>query len=92
MTSRPLEQYEESEEVVTEEPAKVILFNDDIHSFEEVITQLMKALRCTEPHAESLALEAHTNGKAMVYTGDMVKCIEVSGILEEISLVTQIEM
>jgi len=92
MTSRPLEQYEESEEVTTEEPAKVILFNDDIHSFEEVITQLMKALRCTEPHAESLALEAHTNGKAMVYTGEMVKCIEVSGILEEISLVTQIEM
>jgi len=90
--TRPLEQYEESEEVTTEEPAKVILFNDDIHSFEEVITQLMKALRCTEPHAESLALEAHTNGKAMVYTGEMVKCIEVSGILEEISLVTQIEM
>ena len=92
MASNPLERYEESEEVLIEEPAKVILFNDDVHSFEEVITQLIKALGCAEPHAESLALEAHTNGKAMVFTGSMVKCIEVSGILEEISLVTQIEM
>lgn len=28
-------------------PLKVILFNDDIHSFDEVIAQLIKAIGCT---------------------------------------------
>ena len=92
MTSKPADQYEEIEEVVAAEPAKVILFNDEIHTFDEVIGQLIKALRCSQPHAESLALEAHSNGKAMVFSGELVTCMQVSGVLEEISLVTQIEM
>jgi ATP-dependent Clp protease adapter protein ClpS len=76
----------------TEEPAKVILFNDEVHTFEEVIGQLIKALRCSTGKAESLAWEAHTSGRAVVYTGTMPRCIEVSGILEEIRLLTQIEV
>ena len=88
----PAEQHEETEEVITEEPTKVILFNDDEHTFDEVITQLMKALKCTSQHAESLAWDVHNNGKAAVYTGELTKCMEVSNVLEEIKLLTQIEV
>ncbi len=89
-TPKPLQ--DDEAEVITIEPAKVILFNDDIHTFDEVITQLMKALRCTQSKAEGLAMEAHNNGKAAVFTGEMIRCMEVSHVLEEIKLMTQIEI
>ena len=92
MQSTPLEQPEQIEEIVTQEPAKVILFNDEVHTFEEVITQLIKAIRCGQQKAESLAWEAHNSGRAIVYSGELPKCMEVSGILEEIELMTQIEV
>jgi ATP-dependent Clp protease adaptor protein ClpS len=91
-STNPLEQQEQSEEVLPQEPAKVILFNDEVHSFDEVIGQLMKATRCSQSKAEALAWEVHTNGKAVVYSGELIRCMEVSGILEEIQLMTQIEV
>ncbi|MBX2992294.1 MAG: ATP-dependent Clp protease adaptor ClpS [Bacteroidetes bacterium] len=92
MATKPLELEQEDEDVLVQEPAKVILFNDDEHTFDEVITQLMKALKCTSQHAESLAWDVHNNGKAAVYTGELVKCMQVSNVLEEIKLMTQIEV
>lgn len=70
---------------------KVILFNDDWHSFDEVINQIMKATGVSVEIAEQLTLEVHNSGKACVYTGSMVECLKVSSILEEIGLHTQIE-
>jgi ATP-dependent Clp protease adaptor protein ClpS len=92
MPVSPQEEQEVSEEVTTQEPAKVILFNDDVHTFDDVIGQLIKAIRCTVEKAESLAWEVHTKGKALVYTGELTRCVEVSSILEEIQLMTQIEV
>lgn len=92
MSTKPLEHIDSDEAVITQEPAKVILFNDDVHTFDEVITQLIKALRCASEHAENLAWEAHNNGKAAVFAGELVKCMEVSNVLEEIKLMTQIEV
>jgi ATP-dependent Clp protease adapter protein ClpS len=92
MNTHPLEKPEQDEEVLTQDPARVILFNDDIHTFDEVITQLIKATGCTEPRAEGLAMEVHTTGKAVVFAGELSRCMEVSGILEEIKLMTQIEV
>jgi len=71
--------------------ARVILFNDEDHTFEEVIAQIIRAIGCTPEHAESLTLEVHSRGKAMVFDGTMNSCLRVSAILEEISLHTQIE-
>jgi ATP-dependent Clp protease adaptor protein ClpS len=92
MALSPQEEQDVSEEVTTQEPAKVILFNDDVHTFDDVIGQLIKAIRCTAEKAESLAWEVHTKGKALVFTGELTRCVEVSGILEEIQLMTQIEV
>lgn len=92
MATKPVEQHDLDEETLIQEPAKVILFNDDIHTFEEVIEQLIKAIRCTEQQAEAFAWQVHTEGKAVVYSGEMARCVEVSSILEEIMLLTQIEV
>ena len=92
MATHPLEKSEQEDEVLTQDPARVILFNDEIHTFDEVITQLIKATRCTSARAEALAMEVHTGGKAAVFAGELVRCVEVSGILEEIKLMTQIEV
>jgi ATP-dependent Clp protease adapter protein ClpS len=92
MQTTPSGQEEQDIDVLVQEPAKVVLFNDEVHSFDEVIGQLIKALRCTESKAEGLALEAHNNGKAVVYSGEMVRCMEISSVLEEIRLMTQIEV
>lgn len=72
-------------------PARVILFNDDIHTFEEVALQLVKAIHCTYDKGLDIAWEVHTKGKACVYEGDISECLRVSAILEEIALHTQIE-
>lgn len=70
---------------------KVILFNDEWHTFDEVIDQLVKAVKCSHDKAEEYAWEVHNKGKACVYDGDLQECLKVSGILEEIALHTQIE-
>lgn len=82
---------ETSDITALDAPLKVILFNDDIHSFDEVIAQLIKAIGCSSIRAEAIAWEVHTTGKAVCYEGDLGECLRVSGVLEEIGLHTQIE-
>jgi ATP-dependent Clp protease adaptor protein ClpS len=89
---RPLHQEENDTDVLIEKPAKVILYNDEFHSFDEVIGQIIKATRCDTTKAETLTWEVHTSGKAMVFEGQMGSCLKVSHILEEIALNTQIEV
>ncbi len=68
---KPVEQKEIDTDVLIQEPAKVILYNDEIHTFEEVIGQLIKALKCGQSKAEALTWEVHSAGKAAVYEGTM---------------------
>ncbi|MCS7000356.1 MAG: ATP-dependent Clp protease adaptor ClpS [Bacteroidota bacterium] len=90
----PTEQFLPELEVETTvgTPAKCILYNDDWHTFDEVIAQLVKATGCSVEEAESLTWEVHTRGKAAVYEGPLSDCLRVSSILEEIALHTSIEM
>ncbi len=69
---------------------KVILFNDDWHTFDEVIEQIIKATGYSYARAEAITWEVHTKGKAKVYEGAIEECIRVSAVLEEIHLKTQI--
>ena len=84
----------EVEEEVSERintPWRVILYNDNIHTFEEVIMQLIKALGCSTAQAEAHAWRAHVQGKACVFEGEFEDCLKVQSILREIELVTEIE-
>jgi ATP-dependent Clp protease adaptor protein ClpS len=71
---------------------RVILFNDEWHTFDEVIEQIIIATHCSYEHAERCTLEVHHQGKALVYHGELTACLRVSAILEEIALHTQVEM
>jgi ATP-dependent Clp protease adaptor protein ClpS len=83
-------------DVITEEDSdiglasKVILYNDDWHSFDEVILQLIKAINCTFEQARAFAFEVHVKGKSIVFHGQLNQCLKVSSILEEIALNTQV--
>lgn len=92
-TPNPLEseQVELIEEEAVDLSSKVILFNDDWHTFDEVTNQIIKAIKCSSEQAEAITWEVHSNGKAMVYDGEMTECLRVSSVLEEIGLHTQIE-
>lgn len=72
-------------------PHKVILFNDDQHSMDEVMAQIIKAIHCSPQKAHSIMMEAHKNGRAIVFTGSLERCEHVANVLEEIQLGTKIE-
>ena len=90
--NNPNENFEEevAEDTDIGLPFKVILYNDDWHSFEEVILQLLKAVHCTFEEARGYAFEVHVKGKSVVFAGSLNKCLKVSSILEQIALNTQV--
>lgn len=71
--------------------ARVILFNDDWHTFDQVIRQLILAIKCSYNEGEKMAQIVHTKGKCKVFEGGMEECLQVSAVLEEIELKTQID-
>lgn len=73
------------------EPWNVILLNDDWHTFDEVISQLIKATNCSRQKAEDIAWEAHTKGEAICFSGPRERCEHVALILEEIDLGVRLE-
>ncbi len=96
MSELPRTESEVLDEVIDEtkikEPTRAILFNDEVHTFDEVINQLIKALKCNRAKAEALTWEVHNTGRSCVYTGELSRCLEITRVLEEIELMTQIEM
>ena len=82
---------EELVEEVIETPWQLILYNDEIHTFDEVINQLIKAIRCSISEAEAITLQVHNEGKAIVYEGSFEECLRVNSVLLEIQLVTEIK-
>ena len=79
------------EETRLDDPWRVVVYDDDIHTFEEVIRQLVKATGCSVRDADKHAWTIHTEGKDCVYSGDFLDCFRVQGVLREIQLVTEIE-
>ena len=69
---------------------RTTLFNCSCHTFDQVISQLIKAIRCDKKKAQDFAKEIHTNGAAIVYSGCRERCEAVSMTLEDIKLRTQV--
>ena len=78
-------------ETDTENPWKVLLFNDEDHSFDEVILQVQKAKGCSLEEAIEITLTAHSSGQAIVKIDTMEECERVAGVLRQIQLCTCIE-
>ena len=73
------------------EPWHVILLNDDWHTFDEVIYQIVKATGYSADKAEKIAWEAHTKKEAICYTGPRERCEHVASVLAEIKLGVRVE-
>ena len=82
---------EEETEDKDQTPWRVILYNDEVHTFDVVIGQIMKATGCSQKKAEKLTFKVHNEGKANVYEGSFEECFEVNGVLKEIQLITEIK-
>jgi ATP-dependent Clp protease adaptor protein ClpS len=67
VTTKPREHEETRTRLLP--PYNVIIENDDHHSFEFVVEVLRKVLGCTEQRAFLLTNEAHTTGRAVIWTG-----------------------
>lgn len=89
-SNKPIEIEETEENVTSLNLSRVVLFNDDWHTFDEVINQLIIAIHCTFEKARSHAFEVHVKGQSIVFAGNIKDCLKVSSILEEIALQTQI--
>lgn len=57
------------EETKTEREYKIILFNDDVNTFDYVIEMLVSICDHTPEQAEQCAMIVHFNGKCPVKTG-----------------------
>lgn len=70
-------QFEELEDVLVEElvadgdVARLIVYNDDVNTFDWVIQSLMEICRHTSVQAEQLSYIIHFKGKATVKTDEL---------------------
>jgi ATP-dependent Clp protease adaptor protein ClpS len=82
--------FAESSTILEDLISRVFLYNDDYHTFPEVIGQVRKAVGCSKNEGAAVAWEVHTRGQALVFEGEMMECLRVSSVLEEIALHTQV--
>ncbi|NCO37948.1 MAG: Clp protease ClpS [Armatimonadetes bacterium CG_4_10_14_3_um_filter_66_18] len=77
--------------VDTGNPWRVILYNDNWHTFEEVVLQVRKAARCSGEEALAITYWAHTIGRAVACAGSKPDCQRALGVLREISLQAELD-
>ncbi|AMQ54948.1 ATP-dependent Clp protease adaptor ClpS [Algoriphagus sanaruensis] len=57
------------EEILDQEASELVVFNDDVNTFEHVIQVLMKVCNHTQEQAEQCTLIIHYKGKCSVKKG-----------------------
>ncbi len=97
--SNTKEQTKTLEEILSKngiEPAEenahnLILWNDDVNSFEWVQMLLIQFLKFSPTKAESTAYEVHLKGKSIIKSGSVEELKTYKDILEENGLTLSIE-
>lgn len=75
----------------TSRPRIVVLYNDDVHAFDDVVLQIQKATGKTLAEAAQITLIAHTRGKSVAYTGSLDDCQRVAAVLRKIRLQVEVD-
>ncbi len=70
---------------------RVILYNDDDHSGDEVVLQIQKATGCEIEKAIKIMLEADALGRAICFHGERDECHRVARVLREIRLQAEVD-
>ena len=82
---------EESVEIKKEKNHHIVLFNDELNSFDHVIECLVKYCRHNTIQAEQCASIVHFNGKCSVKVGDIDSLIGINNSLTENKLNSEIQ-
>lgn len=70
---------------------RVILYNDDYHTFDDVASQVSKATGCSYGQGWRHAEIVHTRGRDIVYHGSAPDCEKVANILRQIRLQVEVD-
>lgn len=90
-------QWEEEEDVLVEDDtgtgrtAYIIVFNDEVNTFEWVIECFMEVLKHTHEQAEQLAILIHYKGKATVKTGSREELLPLCSALLDRGLSAELD-
>lgn len=84
--TRVLPSADEKQDVYDDGPFVVILYNDDVHDIEEVVSQIQKATGYDLERCVRIMIEAHTRGRAIAFTGSQEKCNRAAAVLRQIRL------
>ena len=68
MSTKVLEEVQVEEQVANNN--EIVLFNDEVNTFDHVIDTLIRVCKHTAEQAEQCSLIVHYNGKCTVKTGD----------------------
>ncbi|AOW10748.1 ATP-dependent Clp protease adaptor ClpS [Flavobacterium gilvum] len=72
-----------SEKETTTQNSEIIVYNDDVNTFDHVINTLVRVCGHTSIQAEQCSLIIHFNGKCTVKTGEYKKLkVQCTGLLE----------
>jgi len=71
-------------------PWNVVLYNDAIHTINEVVLQVQKATGVSLEVAFEITMIVHTKEHAICYTGTHTECEKVAAVLKEIGLTAEI--
>jgi ATP-dependent Clp protease adaptor protein ClpS len=76
---------------LTQDAARLVVFNDEVNTFDWVIESFVKVCRHSTTQAEQLSYIVHFNGKATVKTGDREELIPQKEALQERGISAVIE-
>lgn len=84
------------ESIIQEKPSpqrawRVILYNDNYNSMENVVLWLQKATGCSLEAAHQVMHIAHTQGRAICFEGEKEKCQKVAGYLRTCGLHVEVD-
>ena len=72
------------------EKHQIILYNDDVNTFQHVIETLVKVCKHTYQQAEQCAYIVHFSGKCVVKTGSLEELVPICSSLLEAGLSAEI--
>jgi E3 ubiquitin-protein ligase UBR2 len=60
-----------------------MLFNDEVHTYDQVINVLSRAIQCTKQEGHEFASLVDREGRTVIRIGTMEQCIEAQKIIHE---------
>lgn len=69
----------------------VIVFDNPVNTFEQVISILQKATGCSLEEAEMETWEVHHLGRSIVHHGDQAECERAASIISTIGIAVKVE-